>query len=329
LSKCAFHVILNEIPVVWNVKYFPGGRDALLSSRKVRMSFLRYDEPVYRPPSEAESLILQATIGCSHNGCAFCYMYKEKSFRVKPWDELKAEIDDAAGRWPGTRRIFLADGDAFVLGTDRLERLLDSLAASFPRLQRVTAYATPQNLLAKSALEMKRLRDKGLSILYYGVESGDGELLRTIGKGATPDEMADGCGRAREAGIKLSVTVILGLGGREGSLRHARATALLLNRIQPKYLSTLTLMLGPYGEEYRRRMGPGFVFNSPLDDVRELREIVSLLETDRCIFRSNHASNYLPLEGTLMRDRERLLAEIERAIEAPEALLRPEWMRGL
>jgi len=293
------------------------------------MSSLRYDEPVYRPPSEAESLILQATIGCSHNGCVFCYMYKEKSFRVKPWGELKAEIDYSARRWPGTRRIFLADGDAFVLGTNRLERVLDSLGASFPGLQRVTAYATPQNLLAKSALEMKRLRGKGLSILYYGVESGDPELLQMIGKGASPDEMAEGCSSAREAGIKLSVTVILGLGGREGSLRHARATAGLLNRIQPNYLSALTLMLGPFEEEYRQRMQPGFAFNSPLDDVRELREIVSRLETERCIFRSNHASNYLPLKGTLMRDRERLLAEIERAIENPDALLRPEWMRGL
>ena len=293
------------------------------------MSSLRYEEPVYRPPSEAESLILQATIGCSHNGCAFCYMYKEKSFRAKPWDELKAEIDYAARRWPGTRRIFLADGDAFVLGTDRLELVLDSLGASFPKLQRVTAYATPRNLLSKSTQEMKRLREKGLTILYYGVESGDRELLQMIGKGASPDEMVEGCSRARDAGIKLSVTVIIGLGGREGSLRHARSTAELLNRIQPRYLSALTLMLGPFGKEYQSRMRPDFTFNSPLDDVRELHGIVSRLETEKCIFRSNHASNYLPLKGTLMRDRERLLAEMEKAIETPEALLRPEWMRGL
>ena len=293
------------------------------------MGSIRYEEPVYRPPSEARSLILQATIGCSHNGCAFCYMYRDKPFRARPWDELKGEIDYAALRWPGTRRIFLADGDAFVLDTERLERLLDHIGASFPDLQRVTAYATPRNLLAKSVDEMKRLRDKGLSILYYGVESGDPELLQTIDKGSSPDEMAEGCGKVREAGIKLSVTVILGLGGIGGSLGHARATAGLLNRIQPNYLSALTLMLGPFRDEYRRLMSPDFAFNTPLDDVRELREIVSLLETERCIFRSNHASNYLPLAGTLMRDRERLLAEIDRAVENPEASLRPDWTRGL
>jgi radical SAM superfamily enzyme YgiQ (UPF0313 family) len=293
------------------------------------MSPIRYDEPVYRPPSEAGSLILQATIGCSHNGCVFCYMYKEKVFRAKPWGGLKSEIESAARRWPDTRRIFLADGDAFVLGTERLERILDHLGDSFPQLQRVTAYATPQNLLMKSVSEMERLRGKGLSILYYGVESGDPELLEAVGKGATPDEMAEGCGKAREAGIKLSVTVILGLGGRDGSLRHARATAGLLNRIQPRYLSALTLMLGPFGEEYVRCMGPRFSFNGPLDDVRELGELVSCLETERCIFRSNHASNYLALAGTLMKDRKRLLEEIDMALENPDAMLRPEWTRGL
>ena len=191
------------------------------------MSSIRYDQPVYRPPSEARSLIFQATIGCSHNRCAFCYMYREKTFRARPWGELKGEIDSAARRWPGTRRIFLADGDAFVLGTDRLERILDHLSASFPELQRVTAYATPGNLLSKSVEEMRRLRGKKLTILYYGVESGDPELLESIGKGSTPDEMAEGCGRAREAGIKLSITVILGLGGRGGSVRHAQGTARL------------------------------------------------------------------------------------------------------
>ena len=249
--------------------------------REVFMSPIRYDEPVYRPPSEAHSLILQATIGCSHNGCAFCYMYKEKSFRTRPWKELEADIRHAAERWPGTRRIFLADGDAFVLGTEKLERILDALNASFPELQRIAAYATPQNLLNKSIDGMRRLREKGLSILYYGVESGDPELLAAIGKGATPDGMVEGCRKAHEAGIKLSVTVILGLGGREGSLRHARETAAVVSRIQPRYLSALTLMLGPFEDDYRRRMGPGFSYNNPLDDIRELREMVSCLETDK------------------------------------------------
>jgi radical SAM superfamily enzyme YgiQ (UPF0313 family) len=291
---------------------------------------LAYEEPVYRPPSEAPSLIIQATVGCSHNECRFCYMYKGKRFRAKPWDEVLADIAYAAGRWSRTRRVFLADGDALALSTSKMERILVTLRRSFPELQRVTAYATPQNLLAKSVAEMKRLRELGLAMLYYGVESGDPELLCRIDKGATPEEMIEGSGKVREAGIKLSVTVILGLGGKGGSPRHAVKTAEVLNGIRPRYLSALTLMLGPSAAaEYRICMGGGFEFNDPIDDVRELGVLLENLETDRCIFRSNHASNYLALEGTLMRDRERLLAEIDRAVEDPERRLRPEWLRGL
>jgi radical SAM superfamily enzyme YgiQ (UPF0313 family) len=289
----------------------------------------RYHEPVYRPPSEAASLIFQVTEGCSHNGCLFCYMYRDKKFRVKPWDDVKAEIDEAASLVPHVRRVFLADGDAFALPAKSLERILVYLYGAFPHLQRVTAYATPGNLLKKSVDEMRRIRERGLTILYYGVETGDPELLEKIGKGATPDEMVDGCRRATEAGFKLSITVILGLGGKKLSIRHARNTAKLLNRIQPRYLSALTLMLGPCEEEYRDAMGPGFEFNSPLDDVVELRELVAGLETDRCIFRSNHASNYLALAGTLLGDKERLLAEIDAALRHPDVSLRDEWMLGL
>jgi radical SAM superfamily enzyme YgiQ (UPF0313 family) len=290
---------------------------------------IEYDEPLYRPPSEARSLILQATVGCSFNRCRFCYMYKAKRFSVKPWETLRGEIDWAAARWPETRRIFLADGDAFVLSAAKLERILEHCRRSFPRLQRVAAYATPQNLLAKDAGEMARLRELGLTVLYYGVESGDPAVLAAVDKGATPQDMARGCARAREAGIKLSVTVILGLAGTEGGMRHARSTAQLLNEIQPRYLSTLSLMLGPYGEEFRKAMGGRFTFNGARDDIIELRELVALLETDRCIFRSNHASNYLPLKATLLGGKEHLLESIERALESPGEYIRGEWMRGL
>lgn len=289
----------------------------------------KYNEPVYRPPSEAASLIFQVTEGCSHNDCLFCYMYRDKRFRVKAWEEVKAEIDEAAALVPHVRRVFLADGDAFVLPAKSLERILGHLYGSFPHLQRVTAYATPGNLLKKSVEEMKLLREKGLRILYYGVETGDPELLEKIRKGVTPDEMAEGCRRATEAGIKLSITVILGLGGKKLSLRHARNTAKLLNRIQPRYLSALTLMLGPDGNEYRAAVDPDFEFTSAVEDVAELRELVAYLETDRCIFRSNHASNYLALAGTLLGDKDRLLAEIDAALRDPDVCLRDEWMRGL
>jgi len=289
----------------------------------------QYLEPVYRPPSEAASLIFQVTEGCSHNNCLFCYMYRGKNFRVKPWEHLKEEIDEAASLVPQVRRVFLADGDAFVLPTQSLERLLEHLYRSFPHLQRVTAYATPGNLLKKRVDEMKLLAEKGLKILYYGVETGDPELLLKIRKGATAEEMVEGCRRATEAGLKLSITVVLGIGGKKLSMQHARNTALLLNQIQPRYLSALTLMLEPCEQEYKAAMGSDFEFNSPLDDVRELRELVRGLETDRCIFRSNHASNYLALAGTFLADKERLLAEIDAALKSPDVCLREEWMRGL
>ena len=290
---------------------------------------IEYDIPLYRPPSEARSLIMQATLGCSHNGCSFCYMYKDKRFHVKPERIFFEEIDVAAAEYRSARRIFLADGDAMVLSTERLERILEKLDASFPQLQRVTAYANPANLLGKTADEMRGLKDRKLTILYYGVETGDPELLLKIDKGATPDEMAEGCSRVSEAGIKLSITVILGLAGREGSLKHARNTAELLNRIQPRYLSALTLMLGPREDSYASSMGEGFEFNRAVDDVLELRELVARLETDRCIFRSNHASNYLALSGTLLKDKASLLEEIDRALDDPGGHLRPEWVRGL
>lgn len=288
-----------------------------------------YEEPLYRPPSEAGSLIFQATLGCSHNRCSFCYMYKDKRFAPRPREELLAEIDEAGREYPDTRRVFLADGDAFVLSTERLEEILDRLGASFPLLQRVSCYATPRNLLEKTVEQMRLLRGKKLSLLYYGVETGDPELLERIDKGATPDEMAEGCARAHEAGLKLSVTMVLGLGGREGSMRHARLTAALLGRIRPRYLSALSLMRAPGFDGHAESMGPGFEPNTPLDDVRELRALVEALETDRCIFRSNHASNHLALAGTLMKDKGAILRTIDEALVRPDRFLRPEWMRGL
>jgi len=288
-----------------------------------------YHEPVYRPPSEASSLILQATIGCSHNRCRFCYMYRDKQFRARPWEDLRRDIDIAADRFPGVRRVFLADGDALALSTDRLVDILDHLGESFPALQRVTAYASPGNLLDKTVAELERLRARKLTILYYGVESGDPEVLSRVDKGASPEEMVEGCRRAAAAGLKLSVTVILGLAGSRGSERHARETASLVNRVSPRYLSALTLMLGPHADAYARGMGDGFAFNSPMDDLRELRLLVEHLSVDRCIFRTNHASNRLALAGTLRKDRDRLRAEIEEAIADPRRLLRAEWLRGL
>ncbi len=288
-----------------------------------------YNQPVWRPPSEANSLIVQATIGCSHNRCLFCYMYKGKRFRVRKWEELKRDIDESARFFPDIRRIFIADGDAFVLSTDRLEQILDYLAGSFPRLQRVSCYANPGNFVKKSIEEMKRLKEKKLTVIYYGIESGDPDLLRRIEKGATPAEMEEGCSKASQAGFKLSVTVILGIAGKRGSLKHARETSRLVEKIKPRYLSALTLMLGAHRNEFKERMGDRFEFNSPVDDIVELRELIGGLDVDGCIFRSNHASNYLSLKGVLKKSRRELLDTIDLALERPEIYLKREWMRGL
>jgi hypothetical protein len=256
-------------------------------------------------------------------------MYKDKEFRIKSMDLIEREIHQTAANRPETRRIFLADGDAFVLPADRLAEILDILDNAFPRLQRVTAYANPSNLMTKTADEMRLLRQKKLAILYYGVESGDPDVLSKVEKGADPEMMVEGSRRVLEAGIKLSVTVILGLAGKKGSKRHARLTAGLINRIRPRYLSALSLMTGPHREEFIHHMGSDFVFNTPFDDVEELGMLIKGLKTDQCIFRSNHASNYLPLGGTLMKDKEKLLDTVRKALDNPRLHLRPDWMRGL
>lgn len=275
---------------------------------------IRYHEPVIRPPSEADSLILQATLGCSHNRCAFCFTYRGKRFRVRPPEELAADVAWAAGALPGTRKVFLADGDALVLSTERLLEILELLAASLPRLRRVSAYATPKNLAGKSVADLRRLRDAGLTLLYVGLESGDDEILEHIDKGATADEMAAACARPHEAGIKQFVTVVLGLGGTRLSERHAAATARLIDRIRPRFAAALTLM-EPDGWDYAARSGiPGWRRLTARESLVELSALISGIESGGIIFRSDHVSNYLPLAGTLQKDKDRLLAEIDELV---------------
>jgi radical SAM superfamily enzyme YgiQ (UPF0313 family) len=291
---------------------------------------LRYDPPLYRPPSEAHSLIFQVTLGCSHNRCAFCVSYQGKRFRVKPEAELFAEIDWAAREMPYARRIFLADGDAFVLSTDRLLRILERLHAAFPRLERVTCYAGPENFAKKTVDEMRRVRAAGLTMLFVGAESGDDEVLRRIDKGVTADEMIALCGKATEAGFDLSLTVILGLGGVRLSARHAEGTARLLDAIRPKYASALTLIIEPrdppfavaFGDPERREL-------EPAESLLECRAILEHMRADGITFRANHASNYLSLAGDLQRDKARMIAQIDEALRRGERALRPEFMRGL
>ncbi len=291
---------------------------------------INYDEPLFRPPSEAYSLIFQLTLGCSWNKCAFCEMYTSKKFRVRKEEDVFAEIDAVKNSYADTRKIFLADGNAFVLSFDRLKRILLKLNESFPRLNRISAYALPQDILAKSEQELNELRELGLKLLYVGIESGDDELLKIINKSETSHSTRQGLVKAREAGIKLSVMILNGLGGEQYSEQHALNSAKLINEIQPEYLSTLVLSF-PYGEaHFKKRFGEGFKMLSSLGLIKEMGQFIGNLELENSVFRSDHASNYLVLKGNLNRDKEELLARIRQVLENPEqAGLRPEFLRGL
>lgn len=288
-----------------------------------------YDLPLWRPPSEANSFILQVTLGCSFNRCSFCSMYRTKHFAVRPLDDVQREIRAMAQVYPGVRRVFLADGDALAVPTGHLLAVLDALCAAFPRLERISSYALPANLLKKSVDELAQLRENGLTLLYYGIETGSAELLKRVTKGATPDAMMAGLIKAKQAGLWISATVILGLGGQTYWREHIDATANLVNRVELDYLSTLQLMIEPsIEEEFHRKFREPF---QPQDDRALLAEQVRLIERldppTPLVFRSNHASNALALAGSLPQDRERLLAELQLAL-AGDLRLRPEWLRG-
>lgn len=284
---------------------------------------LRYVEPLFRPPSEARSLIFQITIGCSQNSCSFCGMYKGKRFRLKPVDEVRAEIAAIPPQYRSrVDRVFLADGDAVVYPVDGLASILDALSATFPRLARVGAYASPNSLTTKSAAELVLLREKGLRILYFGLESGDDDTLKNVNKGFDAATMAELALKARRAGMKLSVTAILGLAGRERSLDHARATADWVNRVNPEYFSLLTLF-HRHNDDFIRTLRQC----SRRDLMLEAREIVSVLNPSRTILRSNHVSNFLNLAGSYPKDRQRLISDVDRALE--RAALVPGFLDGV
>jgi radical SAM superfamily enzyme YgiQ (UPF0313 family) len=290
---------------------------------------MEYDMPLFRPPSEAESLIFQATLGCSWNRCLFCASYKTKKYRVRPFGELEKDVAEMSARLPGTKRIFLADGDPLAVPTEDLARLLDLLNRRFPSLERISAYAGPTNLKAKSQGEMKRLKAGKLDILYLGIETGNDELLRKVRKGATAAEIVEGGIRA---GLRMSVFIILGLGGEAGSRAHAKDSARVVNGIDPQFLATLTLIPIPDKEAYEERiMGGGFRIVDRKQSLQELRWFVEDLELTGCKFGTEHASNYLPIHGAaLPGDKSRILRLIDKALmETSPGMFRPEWARGL
>ena len=274
------------------------------------MPHLSYEEPLFRPPSEARSLIFQITLGCSRNRCTFCGMYKGKPFRIKPVEEVFREIESVPSRYRAfVTRIFLADGDAIAYPAEGLVQILDRLTSVFPGLTRVGSYASPASLAGKTSEQLVTLREKKLRILYFGLESGDDITLREIDKGFNSDEMAAEALKAREAGIKLSVTAILGLAGRERSLVHARETALWVNRVNPEFFSLLTLFYR-HNDDFIRTLDQC----TRGEIIREAREIVATLNPAKTILRSNHVSNFLTLEGSYPKDRQRLIDDVDAAL---------------
>jgi radical SAM superfamily enzyme YgiQ (UPF0313 family) len=292
---------------------------------------VRYHGAVIRPPSEASSLIVQVTYGCSNDTCDFCGTYHGKPFAVRPLEEV---AEDVAGLPESVRRrvdrVFLADGDALALSARRLHEILDLLHRGLPGLERVSSYANARNLLGKSVAELAELRDRRLDLLYLGLESGDDETLAAVHKGMTVTEQIEGCRRASEAGMRLSVTAILGLAGRDRSLVHGRATGQALSAIDPRYIGVLTLMVTPGTEMHRKVQAGELVLPDAIGMLRELREIVAHLDVSDCLFRCNHASNYLPIGGHLPGDKAAMLTRLDRVLEAPESVqLKPESWRLL
>lgn len=282
------------------------------------MFFDDYDTPVFRPPSEAESFILRVTRGCAHNSCTYCNMYRGVKFEKLSDDQIMRQIAMAYSTdAEGVRRVFLADGDALVLPTERLLNILAVLKKYFPNLERVSSYAAPRDILAKSVEELTELRRAGLALLYYGMESGDAQTLKDIRKGVNDKQSIEAGKRVIAAGMKLSIMIILGIAGKEGSTRHALATAHAINEIKPTMLSTLSLMLyrgSELKEQFERGEFHPLTPAQLMEELKLIMEHVDLPESEHMIFRSNHVSNYIRLAATLPRDKEQLLEDIDKSI---------------
>lgn len=275
---------------------------------------MHYSGAVYRPPSEAHSLIVQCTLGCSHNKCAFCIMYKEKRFSINPLEQVLGDLAEARAYYPRIERIFLADGDALILPMDYLLAVLGYIRKHFPECERVSAYASTKTLMRKTDAELRTLRENGLQMVYVGLETGLEPLLKKYDKGVTAEQIIEHSLRAKAAGMTLSVTAINGMGGREQSEEHAVATAAALSRIKADYVAMLTLRVysGTPLHDWIER--GELTMLGPRELAAENRVILQHIDSEGSVFRSNHASNYLPLKGTLNRDRDTLIAQIDKAL---------------
>ena len=290
---------------------------------------------LFRPPSEADSLLLQISVGCSHNKCSYCAMYDlpEQKFRIKNWETVAADIAEAAA-WSRSgrsiRRVFLCDGDALILPTEHLSRVLETLRTEIPSVRRVGIYGDARSILRKSPAELTALKELGLGIVYHGAESGDDEVLRRVDKGSTAEEAVEAAARLAQAGIRHSVMVMLGLGGTERSTEHATRTAELLSRMDPPFVGALTTTLVPGTPLFRECEEGRFVLPDPWGMLEELRILIRDTRFTRCRFHSNHASNYVPLSLNLPVDRDKAVEALDRILEdRDESSLQSEYLRGL
>jgi radical SAM superfamily enzyme YgiQ (UPF0313 family) len=288
-----------------------------------------YEGLIIRPPSEAYSLLLQVTVGCSHNRCTFCGTYRQKKFKIKPLEQIEKDLQEA-GTYGPISRLFLCDGDSLIIPQPRLVEILKMINKYLPGLERIGSYANTKSILRKSVDDLRELRDLGLKIIYLGVETGNAELLTKINKGATREKMVEAARRVKEAGIELSVTVILGIGGIEKSIEHAMDTASLLTEMDPDYVGALTLMLVPQTELYEDYRAGRFVLPDKIGFIRELYLMIANSNFTDCYFTSNHASNYLPIKARLPGQKEKILKMIGAVIEENDvSRMRPEYLRGL
>lgn len=288
---------------------------------------VRYKGKVYRPPSEAYSLIIQVTYGCSHNRCAFCDMYDDKHFAMRPMEEIREDFEQARRVYRRVERVFLADGDALMRKTDDLVQILGLIYGLFPECQRVTCYASPTSLQIKSEEELRLLREKGLKMVYMGLESGCDAVLERMDKGHTAAQIIVAGQKARRSGLQLSVTAISGLGSRELWREHAVETAQAFNAMNPEYIGLLTLMVEP-GTPLEKWVREGsFYVLKPVEVMQEMELFLQHIDSPGSVFRMNHASNYLTLKGTLNQDRERLLQQVRQGLAGRG--LKDEFLRGL
>ncbi len=292
---------------------------------------IQYEGSIWRPPSEARSLILQATVGCSHNACIFCVSYKTKQYRVRGAKGIQSDLDLLPQSYKERiSRVFLADGNALAMSTSELLDTLKILNKELHSLARVGVYAYAKDVREKSIEDLRVIHEAGLGIIYLGLETGDDDLLRWARKGINSAENIEACMKIRDAGIPLSLTIILGLGGLNNSDKHAIETARVLNQIDPEFVGALTLMTPPGTQIHEKVDSMEFIPMKPMDILTELKTLIEHLELTNCVFRTNHASNYLPIRGTLSQDKSRLLEILTETIETGSTEnLRPSFMRGL